>query len=243
MQPPGRRGFWDELTPAAQPLMKGGCRVHLLGLLDDPSRIPPFRLFVIGAGGVTLSLSGEGSACPTGLGGKRELVRLGEGRRRGAAQCCPRRPRPDDGVAGRARRHHPHGLDLVHQRRRVPRGRRLRTRGLVPHRQDVGDTFSVTGPPGQYTVYVDEWGGPQGELELRRGAGADGVHAGHHDPGHGAAAHARARREARQRIAGPGQRRPRLLRRLAAGLGVRRELRHPPRQRGLLLPGAEPRGR
>ena len=68
---------------------------------------------------------------PDRLGGKRELVRLGEGRRRGSAQRCPGLPRPDASRPGRPRRHHPHGHDLVDQWRPVPRGRRLRTSGLA----------------------------------------------------------------------------------------------------------------
>ena len=129
---------------------------------DDPSQIPPFRLFVIGACGAKLCPSGEGSACSTGLGEKRGPVRVGEGRRHGAAQRCPGRPHPDDPVAGRARRHHPHGLGLVHQRCRVPLRRRLWTWRMLPS-TEVGDTFSATGPPGKYSVYVSESGGPQGD--------------------------------------------------------------------------------
>ena len=95
---------------------------------------------------------------PDMLGGKRELVRRGEGRRHGAGQSCPRRPRPDDGLAGRPRRHHPHGLDLVHQWRRVPLGRRLGTRGLADRHRERGHLLGDRSP-GEYSVYVSEYDG------------------------------------------------------------------------------------
>ena len=106
-----------------------------------------------------------------------------------------------------------------------------------------GNAFSVTGPPGEYTVYVYEYDGQQGDWYFS-GAIQPVVYTQDSSiqitvPLHTLALDVKHANGS----PAPADVRAELLRRHAVRLAVRPELRQPPRQRCVLLPGGEPRSR
>ena len=152
-------GLWATSAPVAAEVR----RVHQRRQGEDPRQIPPISAIRIGPVLSHCPSRGEGSACPTGLGGSVSWfgwVRVAVVALLSAALVVLT---PTIRFAGRPRRHHPHGLDLVHQWRRVPLGRRLRTRGLAPRRRERGHVLGDRSAGGSTASTCPSDGGPQGD--------------------------------------------------------------------------------